>query len=410
MNLLTSKALKFAGLAFLASIGFVILVELVEAAYVRPPEKTDFAQDYLMAKAVFAGMNPYLPLNVLGEHFGITTQFFHPSPHPPPFILMSLPLGLLSFKNANFVWLIIGLVSLLISIRLIFKTTRISWLVLFLVAFVWPPIWSNFHLGQLMVFQLLFLTLAWISLSARRDLGAGVLIGLVISIKPILWPLLLLFVIKKRLVPLIAATATFMFANLLAAIIIGFDRTVNYYLKTGREVAEIYNNHAGNFSAWTLGDRLFVGTKRLGVGTLVTQPLFNFPKAAFVTSVICVAIMLILGFWIAIKERAFETSISVLVCTAVLVSPVSWTHYLVLLIPSCSLMLRSSQLSARCATYFVIAAPFVSQLLAPLFKVPIPFALSMLAILPFFALVMMMLAHRHQHLSWLHSTSETDSP
>src|SRR5258705_13272862 len=93
-----SKIFKIIGSALVAYIGLFLLVELFEPSRFNPTVKLDFAQDYFLAKATVSGVNPYLPLNVLGERFDVVTKFSHPSPHPPSFAIMTVPLALFSFQ------------------------------------------------------------------------------------------------------------------------------------------------------------------------------------------------------------------------------------------------------------------------------------------------------------------------
>src|SRR5258705_11246546 len=98
------RILKIIGTAFLSCIGLFFLVRLFDPQRLNPPVKSDFAQDYFLAKAIIAGVNPYLPLNELGARFGIPDQIPHSSTHPPSFAVLCLPLALLSFQHAAFLW------------------------------------------------------------------------------------------------------------------------------------------------------------------------------------------------------------------------------------------------------------------------------------------------------------------
>src|ERR1043166_7944019 len=183
MNLMIVRSLKLIALASIGCVGVVIAALLIFSAVSRPPEKADFASDYLMGRAILSGNNPYVPLNILGEQFGISTQFTHPSPHPPSFAILIAPLAVFSFKWAYLITLVVGLICLVSSFRQFLPNNNLGLLLAVTASIAWPPVWANLYLGQSMLAQLLLLILAWQSLNDRRDIIAGALLGLVISIK-----------------------------------------------------------------------------------------------------------------------------------------------------------------------------------------------------------------------------------
>jgi Glycosyltransferase family 87 len=406
MKLAVPRIAKIVITALLVFTGLSILVGLLDAALRHPPEKSDFAQDYFLAKAAVSGTDPYLPLNLLGEQFGIATQFNHPSPHPPSFVILSLPLALFSFQTAAFICLIVGLMCLLISLRLLFNLKSIELLIVFMAAIAWPPVWSNLFLGQSMLLQLLLLTLAWRALRTHSDLVGGLLLGLTISIKLIMWPLVLFLLIRKRFRAALQAVGFIAFLNLIALLLLGVHPVFTYYTQVGRQVAAIYSTHSGNFSAWSVGPRLFIGTNNLGSTSVDSAPLVNAPALAPITSKLSVVVIMIYGFFVALKARSFDTSFAVLVCTAIVVSPVSWTHYLVLLMPSLAILRRAADLRTRATLAFCLVAPMVSTFSFPFFDSPKSFAVGLLALFPLAAVLLLMAAHHsHQQARLVESTA-----
>src|SRR5215211_2427763 len=226
---LIPRILKITAVALLALVGLVALVQLLNNARLSAPEKSDFVQEYLIATATVSGINPYQPLDVLAEQFGITTQLRHPSPHPPSFIILCLPLAFFSFREAAFIWLVIGLASLLISLRLLFNLGTIQLIIVFLIAVAWLPVWANLYLGQLMLLELLLLTLTWLSLRSERDVPGGILLGLTISIKLITWPLLVFLIFRRRFGAASAALGVVALTNLIALPVLGAGTVLNYY-------------------------------------------------------------------------------------------------------------------------------------------------------------------------------------
>jgi hypothetical protein len=77
-------------------------------------QERDVLQEYLMAKALVSGVNPYLPLEELAQMFIGKFSFLpHPAPYPPFIAILSTPLLLFSVNNVIIVWFIIEVVCLI---------------------------------------------------------------------------------------------------------------------------------------------------------------------------------------------------------------------------------------------------------------------------------------------------------
>ena len=384
------RILKITAVVLLALIGLVTLVQLLNNARLNAPEKSDFVQEYLLAKATVSGINPYQPLDVLAEQFGIATQFQHPTPHPPSFVIFCLPLAFFSFRDAAFIWLVIGLASLLFSLRLLFNLGTLQLIIVFLISVTWLPVWANLYLGQLMLLQLLLLTLTWLSLKSEREVLGGILLGLTISIKLITWPLLVFLIFRRRFGAALAALGVFALTNLIALPALGAGTIFNYYLHTGREVASVYSNHAFNISAWSIGARLFAGTRAVGEVPLHIEPLISAPSLVNLLTMIGVLAIGIYAFYSAFKARAFDASFAILICAAIILSPVSWISYLTLLMIPLTMTVNSGDWQSRGITVLCLIAPYLYQSVAPLFGSSASFAVGTLTMFPMFTVLLMM--------------------
>lgn len=389
------SVLKIVGTALLACIGLFFLVRLLDYNRLNPPVKSDFVQDYFLARAVISGVDPYLPLDELGVRFGVPNQIPHSSTHPPSFAVLCLPIGLLSFQQAAFAWLILGLISLFISLQLLFRFNRVGLPVTFLAAIAWPPILFDLSLGQLMLPQLLLLTLAWLALRSERDLIGGMLLGLTISIKLIAWPLLILLLIRKRFKAVLAGSVVIAVLNLIALLLMGVRPVAAYYFQKSPEIASIYSNNVFNFSAWTIGRRLFAGTTAVDA-PFHTTPLIDAAGLVLLTSVACAIAVLVYGFFVALKAQSFDTSFAVLVNTAVIVSPVAWIFYMTLVLLPIAVLRTADDWRTRGKVGLCLIAPLVSQSVLPVFGSSSSFAIALLMLLPMIAILLLITAHRDQ--------------
>lgn len=388
------RIIRVIGTALFACIGFFILVHLLDYSRLNPPVKSDFVQDYFLARAVISGVDPYLPLDELGVQFGVPNKIPHSSTHPPSFAVLCMPIGLLSFQQASFVWLFIGLISLLVSIYLLFRAKPIALPVIFLAAVAWPPIYFDLSLGQLMLPQLLFLTLAWLTLRSKRDVIGGMLLGLIIAIKLIAWPLLIFLLIRKRFKAVLAGAGILMVTNVIALLLMGVKPVASYYLKNSPEIASLYSNNAFNFSAWTVGPRLFAGTTTVDAAWFHTDPLVDAPVLILLFSVACVSAVLAYGFFVALKAQSFDTSFAVLVNTAVISSPVAWIFYLTLSLPSIALLRTADDFKTRVKIGLCLVAPIVSQSMLPVLGSSSSFVIALLMLFPLIAFLLLISAHR----------------
>ena len=67
----------------------------------------DFLNNYVIGRAALLGIQPYQNISDLGYRFvgpGIGTVFPHPSPYPPPSMLLFAPFSLLPYPRAAIAW------------------------------------------------------------------------------------------------------------------------------------------------------------------------------------------------------------------------------------------------------------------------------------------------------------------
>ena len=299
----------------------------------------DFIQDFLISKAVWSGVNPYLPTKILADLFmgplPVRWNFLHPSPHPPPLALFFLPLGLLSYQHAAILWLLFELVCLSISLVLLLRSLVVEKKVILastsgLLILLWLPINAELVNGQWTALLLLLLVRAWQALRSRKDIQGGILLGGAIAVKLVPWPIVLFLMLRRNWQAACAAVMTIIVANVAASILIGFDRITQYYLKVGKSVLQTYHASIGNFSLWTIGWRMFNGTSLQDWGGANVPPLFAEPALAPFFSIAIPLTLLIFGFIFAFRARNIDTSFGILICVMILVSPIAWSYYLIL--------------------------------------------------------------------------------
>jgi len=300
--------------------------------------RRDFLQEYTLARAVADRIDPYLPTEVLAARYlgSLPHRVFpHPTPHPPPVGLLLLPLALFDYSTAALIWLGIELACLIVAVHLIGRALHVRLPMqatcgIAALLFTWYPFVVELTLGQLMVPMLALLAGAWLALRRGRSMLMGMLTGLAILLKPVPWPVLLLFVWGKDRSALFGATAVILIGYIAAGLAIGLDKFARYFTAVLPLVNQIYHAHAWNISVFSIGWRLFEGTGSSVLEGIVAPPAIHSAGAASLVSVALPCFVLLAACFALRRQRALDVSLGVMLCISILVSPISWNHYLVL--------------------------------------------------------------------------------
>jgi hypothetical protein len=298
----------------------------------------DFIQEYLLARAVLSGVSPYLPIPVLAQRFIgplPNAVFPHPTPHPPPVVIIAAPLGLLQYQQAAIVWFIFEFLCVLTATYILFTwlrmRTNVWWLLLStLVLFSWNPFREILIFGQLTSLLLVLLLLSWQSLRAGQAIRGGLFLGLVVALKLLGWPIVLFLALRRNWRATGAAVVTGIIMNTIAVLLIGYQAVLHYYTQVGSTVSSLYRAYVFNFSLWSVGWRLFDGTGSVIIAGAEAPPIWNAPILARGIAWSLPLLFLILGLYLAYEMRDFDVSFAILVCVSILVNPVAWAHYLVI--------------------------------------------------------------------------------
>ena len=349
------RSLALAALIACALVG----VGLVISSLVSPYAK-DLRQGYLLAQAMAHGLDPYLPLPELGRVFlpgHPMDDMAHPSPHPFVVGWLSLPLALFTYEHAVVVWLLFELVCLGVSVVLFLRVLRVpasGWqmLAITFLAIGWWPVANELRWGQLTLLVVVMFLGAWLALRQGRDIAGGILLGGLALVKLAGWPIVLWLLLQRRWK---AVWATGLFWSLLHGLAIalyGWPLVRDYYLKVGPEVSAIYRVWEMNFSAWTIGQRLFADSG----DRFLSTPLWRSPLLASIVTIAVPLLIVGLGVWAAQRLSSFDASFALLMALGVILNPVAWQHYLVMAAPALVLLvMRLRELQWPTRTTVVVA-------------------------------------------------------
>lgn len=327
-------------LANLASILYYVAAD-------KPLLGGDLIQDYLLAKAIRHGDNPYLPLRELAMRYedekevAYISDLVFPSPHTPVLATAFVPLSLLPFGIVQLMWIGFSAACMLIAVRLLavelFPDPVLRRLAS--VAGIGAALLSQagtldlIH-GQINGQLLLLQVFAFRELRRNQNFAAGCWLGVCLAIRFFGWPIILLLTLQRRWNAVVGAVTTFTTAWLLSIAAMGLDN-VAYYFTTGLSAATAYwTNYFANLS-------LPASLAHVAVPSQVYSMLeFVVPHHDQQTRVTQLGILgggtyLAFVLYRAARDNDLSMSYSRLVLASVVLSPITWPHYFLLGVLPC---------------------------------------------------------------------------
>ena len=301
----------------------------------------DLSQDWISSRALLAGRPAYGSLRALvdadlgRDSMPPDAPILPYNAHPPGTFLVTLPLAYLDYRGAWIAWTVVSVIALLASVGLILRewTGRVPGIGLFpLLAFIATshPFQDTIYHGQFNTVLLGLITAAWACLEKRPRL-AGVLIGVAAVIK--LFPgLLLLPLIGRRSgSTVLAAIASVALLGLASTAIVGPEGCRRYALEVAPSIGPDHGGAWGNQSLVGLYHKLFGDTRgrfRPLYPSLTVERVASLASIALVCSCAFAAGSIERGRGVASDHFGYMLTVVGLV----VVNPVVWNHYFVLLI------------------------------------------------------------------------------
>jgi Glycosyltransferase family 87 len=255
----------------------------------------------------------------------------------PPFVAVALvPLTGLSYEAAYALWSLLNIVLLVAVLRILQRYLQLSGaraLLLWLAGLSFFPCYAALVQGQLSIFVLAAMTVAFVSLRAGRNFLAGACLALVL-IKPVyLVPVIIVLVARSRWRASAAFVATSLALTLVPLTVVGPD-SIRSYLATLRE-ASGWHTQAGGFSP--VSNHNFWGFAHLLTsGTLATALQVVLSAAVIAVLAVC-----------ARKSREADGAFGLAVLSGILISPHVLLHDLSLLVLPASIGVRVTRTRLR---------------------------------------------------------------
>lgn len=271
----------------------------------------DFGSFVASGRAAADGLNPYgvYPLTLHVELPGF--ESWNPNLNPPISALLFQLFDVAEPQETLRMWRWISIAFYAAAIALL---VRRYWnaqsLILGVLAFALAGFWDTLFLGQIYLPLVFAAVAAWLLLEKGQAVAAGILIGLVVSLKPnfLVWPALL-FLSGYRL-PALASVAT-------AAIISAVPMAI-YGPEVYRQWIELVAFDGARAIFLTNASLLGLAT-RAGV-----------PALGMIAGVLLLGLLSIWAYWLRPQEMA-ASALGIL--AALLASPLGWIHYTLFLLP-----------------------------------------------------------------------------
>jgi hypothetical protein len=335
-------------LAIIAAVWICALLMLAGTASKMPAQwhRRDFSNYYESAWALRHGIDPYSTLlTPIGAQLGLETGGLLHASETPPFLLCFEPLTRLQPRTAFWIWIAINFSALAIAIYLLLARRRdlpgrTAWLLGGLILMS-APVSLNLYWGQSQLIVLALLVCAMRAMERERDGAAGLLIAIAGLLRA--YPLLLVgyfvFLRKWRAFAFaMAGIGAGVFATVAA---LGLAETLGFV-------------HA---ASWLTDNYLVNRVDNLSLGPFVSRMFWALTGTALGSSTdwirrVAIAVADVLVFGVTIRATMADANrsdpdwriYSLWIAASLMLTPVGWHHYLVLLaIPFVQMVVAAEQ-------------------------------------------------------------------
>lgn len=354
-----------------------------------PLRGADFFQDWASARNHFEGLDVYTSHTVtIPRYLGHANAkiYLDFNAHPPTNVLLCLPFGLLPFPQAAVAWNVLSFCMLITSLILLIRGLELPWnlwavcpsVTLILLS---NPIRLEFVQGQFNSILLVLLTGVWLLSRRGHDILSGILLGIAVGVK--LYPAFLVFyfLLMRRWRLVVTAAASAAMAGAAAYHVLGSETIQHYWFEILPQMRR-YQGSAINLSVQGFWAKLFA--PEVGRGHQLTPFWLSPATARALGTLSALGVAAIFGVRVLRNVRLGrhhqDHGFGLAVIAMLLTSPITWDHYLTLLIlPFAFLWLEVGDCQWRRVAFvasvaFAMAPPYIafipySQVIDPLMTV-----------------------------------------
>jgi hypothetical protein len=371
-----------------------------------PTDGVDFFQEWSSARNFLDGRPVYGPTEEAVERYlGFRLRAgerltIGVNAHPPTSVLVIVPLALLDYPNAVLAWNLLSLLALgaslwLVGRRLGLSLSLRSLLPAVVLLLLCGAFRHQMYQGQLNLLLLLLLTGVWAAERGGRDAAAGALLGLATAVKLFPGLLFLYFVLGRRWKVVGSGVTSLLAVTGLTAALLG-PGAYRDYVRDVLPRVDQFRAGWDNASLTGFWAKLFdpppvptpaapsqAESSSAEAPVLVdvmpifpVEPLRRDPLLARAGAATCCGAVLALLAWVAWRSRSRsqrDRAFGLSLVAMLLVSPICWEHYfLLLLLPLAQLWVSLPRSAAARGLFLVLAValwlspPDVWQMAIPL--------------------------------------------
>jgi len=311
-----AKAFRIYGIPLLTIVAALTIIPSLWNTFREVP--LDFAVFMMSARWLRQGIDPYQQLLALHA----------PNANPPGFLVALLPLTLTSDGMAFAIWTAGATLGLVFSLEKTAGALKLPLAHLLLVAAGLQGVAASLRFGQVTLWLMPLMTLAWLADRDGHKDAAGAWLGALIYIKPFVGVFALYMVWRREwrtLRTMILVYLTLAMVGLAA----GIGVTASW-LETLRTISE-KTPHVVNASWPALVARIF--TVDLSQPEPAYRPWMVLPAVASVLSLGGTLAIGLVSAWAVQRTRNRDAQWAILAVSMLLMSPLGWMYYIPLLIP-----------------------------------------------------------------------------
>jgi alpha-1,2-mannosyltransferase len=260
-----------------------------------------------------------------------------------------VPVSALPIVLARVLWDLVSVAALaysgVLTLKLAgYRPTRLTTAGVTAAAFALDPVYQTLFLGQIdLILLALILTDVW-RLSRGQDRGAGVLVGIAAAIKLTPAIFLVFFLLARRTKAAVIGAATFVACGVIGWLIAP-DASRVYWEHLSHDTKRVGAPYISNQSPYGAAIRIAGGAAHVWTWYLVI------PAGFAVTGLIAA--------WLLVRRRDWLAAAVTTGTTGLFVSPISWAHHWVWIIPALVLLVRDGHRIAAGIGYLLFAvSPF----------------------------------------------------
>jgi hypothetical protein len=319
---------------------------------------SDFFGFYQSVRFYFSGQNLYSP-TLISQYLTSSSVWISADGNlnPPFFTLLLLPFYFLNYADALKTWTMISLFLALLSVFLAlrpFPRWHKNTLLIMLGFLIYLQTSVTLAFGQVTHYLLILITAAWLLGREKKDISAGILIGMACAIKFFCGLFLIYFLCIKRFKLFLSSVMTALFCFGLSLLVFGAKNYLSY-----QAVLKKIAWYASSWNVSFLGffSRLFSFSEK-------NQSLYSLPwltKSLTLGLSAFLVIYLVLAWrTLTDKKEPFDRGFGLVIIAMILLSPLGWTYYFGLfLIPYLILVHQSNNDHIHLASTFLL---FLSML------------------------------------------------